>query len=40
MKKPSRIWFYRPDLYWHGWRTLLPIRMGGDEHGHRTLIIG
>lgn len=39
----GRIWFYKPSLWWHGWRTLLPLAFGGmcgDEYGRRTLVIG
>lgn len=35
-----RIWFYRPQLYWHGWSTLLPVARGHDEYARWTLMIG
>lgn len=35
-----RIWFWAPSWYWHGWSTLLPVHMGGDEYGRRTLMLG
>lgn len=35
-----RVWFYRPQWYWFGWHTLLPVYLGGDEHGRRTLMFG
>jgi hypothetical protein len=37
---PRRFWFYRPELYWYGWRTLWPIDHGGDEWGRWTLVLG
>lgn len=36
----KRVWFWRPQWYWHGWRTLLPWYVGGDEYGRRTLLLG
>lgn len=36
----SRVWFWRPCWYWHGWRTLLPVYFGGDECGRRTVLLG
>lgn len=38
-RKP-RVWFYRPQLHWRGWRTLLPLSRGGDEFWRTTLVIG
>lgn len=38
--KPVKIWFYKPTLYWFGWKTLLPFARGGDEWCRRTLVIG
>lgn len=38
--KPARVWFYRPSVWWFGWRTLLPYRLGCDEHNRRVLSIG
>lgn len=35
-----RVWFWKPSWYWHGWRTLLPWYIGGDESGRRTLLLG
>lgn len=35
-----RVWFYKPTLWWYGWRTLLPVWRGGDEWGRRTIVIG
>jgi hypothetical protein len=34
------VWCYGPEWYWHGWRTLLPVQLGGDEYGRRTLMAG
>ena len=36
----SRIWFWGPQWYWHGWKTLVPFYMGEDEYGRRTLMLG
>jgi hypothetical protein len=36
----SRIWAYRPELYWFGWRTLLPLRTGADEYLRHTVVLG
>lgn len=38
--KPKRFWFYRPQLHWHGWKTLLPMGRGSDEWCRYTIIIG
>lgn len=42
MKRPwkHRIWFYRPQWYWWGWKTLVPIRRGGDEFDWHTIVLG
>ena len=39
-RHPPRVWFYRPELYWYGWKTLLPIGRGHDEYAHWVLILG
>lgn len=37
----DRVWFYKPQLHWHGWRTLLPLNArGGDEWDWHTLTLG
>ena len=36
----SRIWFYRPELHWFGWRTLLPAHRAADEYDRHTLMLG
>ena len=36
----NRVWFYRPDLYWDGWKTFNPFMYGHDEFARRTLCIG
>lgn len=36
----TRFWFYRPQWYWHGWSTLLPIYRGHDEFARWTLVVG
>lgn len=38
-RKP-RIWFYRPQLHWFGWKTLSPIVLGGDEWDRWTIMLG
>ena len=39
-KPTRRPWFYRPTLYWYGWRTLRPFWLGDDEWCRRTLVLG
>lgn len=36
----KRAWFYRPQWYWHGWKTLLPIYRGHDEYARWTVVLG
>lgn len=36
----DRIWFWKPQLHWFGWRTLIPFQTGGDEFGYRTIVLG
>jgi len=36
----ERVWFYRPQWYWHGWRTLVPFYRGGDEWDWHTVVLG
>lgn len=36
----KRIWIYRPQLWWYGWRTLLPVQRGSDEHNRSTIAVG
>lgn len=33
-------WFWKPEWYWSGWKTLLPVRFGHDEYTRRTLVLG
>lgn len=35
-----RVWAYRPEWYWWGWSTLLPINLSHDELARRTLMLG
>jgi hypothetical protein len=35
-----RVWFYRPQFYWFGWKTLVPWYLGRDEHNRRTVALG
>lgn len=37
---PHRVWFYRPQWHWYGWRTLIPFYRGGDEHDRWTVMLG
>lgn len=39
-RNKSAMWGYRPQWYWHGWDTLLPIGYGHDEYARRVLVIG
>jgi hypothetical protein len=36
----DRIWFYSPQLYWHGWSTLLPVASGHDDYARKTVMLG
>jgi len=36
----ARIWFYRPQWYWFGWETLLPVQVGHDDCARRVLTLG
>jgi hypothetical protein len=36
----ARAWFYKPEWYWHGPRTLWPFRYGHDEYARRTFLFG
>lgn len=41
IQKPSyKPWFYKPQWYWFGWKTLLPVSLGGDEWCRLTLVLG
>jgi len=35
-----RVWFYRPEWYWYGFRTLIPFSYGHDEFACRVLVFG
>lgn len=35
-----RIWLYKPELFWDGWRTLIPFGFSHDEYSRETLILG
>jgi hypothetical protein len=39
-RRAARIWFYRPELWWRGWKTFIPIQLGHDEYARRTLLLG
>ena len=36
----SRVWFWKPQWYWFGWRTLIPFLYGHDQYARRTLLFG
>lgn len=36
----SRAWFWKPQWYWFGWKTLIPFAYGHDEYARRTLLLG
>lgn len=42
MRRPirARIWFWKPELYWFGRKTLLPFGTGGDEFDWHTIVLG
>lgn len=33
-------WFWKPQRYWFGWKTLIPFAYGHDEYARRTLLLG
>lgn len=38
--KARGVWFWKPSLYWFGWKTLIPFLYGHDEYARRTLLFG
>lgn len=36
----ERVWFWKPEWYWYGWRTLIPFYRGGDEWDWHTICLG
>ena len=34
------IWFWKPQWYWHGWRTLIPVYYGHDQYARWTVMLG
>lgn len=39
--KPNwKPWYYKPQLYWTGWKDLIPFGFGGDEFCRWTITIG
>lgn len=32
--------FWRPQLHWYGWQTLIPVYFGRNESGWRTVVLG
>ena len=39
-KRIPAVWFYKPELYWRGWRGLIPFYLGGDEYNRHTFVLG
>lgn len=39
-RKGSRLWFWKPQWHWFGWKTLIPFTIGHDEYARRTLLLG
>lgn len=39
-RREARIWFWRPQWHWFGWKTLIPFMYGHDEYARRTLLLG
>lgn len=39
-KASYKPWFYKPQWYWYGWKTLLPISLGNDEWCRYDLVLG
>ena len=39
-KASFKPWFYKPQWYWFGWKTLLPVSLGNDEWCRYDLVIG
>lgn len=37
---PGRVWFWKPQRHWFGWKTLVPFRYGHDEYARRVLVFG
>jgi hypothetical protein len=35
-----RVYFWKPERHWYGWRTLWPVWTGEDPDGVRTLLLG
>ncbi|MFE6966871.1 hypothetical protein ACFVAJ_17305 [Agromyces sp. NPDC057679] len=36
----GRLWFWRPQRHWFGWKTLIPVRFGHDEFARQTILLG
>ena len=39
-RRGAHTWFYKPQWYWFGPRTLWPFQYGHDEFARRTLLFG
>lgn len=38
--KAGRVWFWKPQWYWFGPKTLIPFQYGHDEYARRVLVFG
>ncbi|MDQ0102315.1 hypothetical protein J2T10_001961 [Paenarthrobacter nicotinovorans] len=36
----SRVWFWKPQWYWFGWKTLIPAYFGHDQYARQTVMLG
>jgi hypothetical protein len=36
----GRLWFWKPQWHWFGWKSLLPFQYGHDQHARRVLVFG
>ena len=36
----DRVWFWKPQWHWFGWKTLVPFSYGHDEYARRVLVLG
>lgn len=36
----DRVWFWKPQWHWFGWKTLIPVYYGHDEYARQTIMLG
>lgn len=36
----GRVWFWKPQWYWFGPKTLIPFQYGHDQYARRVLVFG